>query len=69
MKVKEIMDILKNCDPESEVFIYEYDRGNPMYIEDVRTVNRNDSPYDRNGFLDDYVDRNGSTVLISDYKW
>lgn len=69
MKVQEIMDALKNCDPKSDVFIYEYDRGNPMRIKDVRTVNEEDCPYDRNGFLDSYVSKNGSAVLISDWKW
>lgn len=69
MTAQDIMDKLKNCDPESEVFIYEYDRGNPMHIEDVRTVNENDRPYDRNGFMYRYIEKHGSAVLISDWKW
>lgn len=69
MTVQDIIDALKNCDPNSNVFIYEYDRGNPMYIEDVRAVNKDNCPYDRNGFLDSCVSQYGCAVLISDWKW
>ena len=69
MKVREIMDKLVNCNPEDEVFLYGYDRGANCKVKDVRTVNEDNVPYDRNGWLWDTVEKNGRAVLICDYKW
>ena len=69
MKVKDIIDILNNCNPEDEAFIYGYDRGNTAEIEDVRVVTEDTSPYDRNGFVNKYIEKHGHAVLICDYKW
>ena len=67
MKVKEILSALANCDPEAEVFMYEYDRGNTIEIAAVKPINRKTMIYDRNCIIEPYIQRNGQAVLISDY--
>lgn len=67
MKVKDILNLLANCDPEAEVFMYEYDRGNTIEIAAVKPIDRKHRVYDRNCIIEPYIRRHGQVVLISDY--
>lgn len=67
MKVKDILNLLADCDPEAEVFMYEYDRGNTIEIAAVKPIDRKHRVYDRNCIIEPYIKRHGQVVLISDY--
>ena len=67
MKVKDILNLLAACDPEAEVFMYEYDRGNTIEIDTVISVNKKNSPYDRNYLVEPCIQQHGQAVLICDY--
>ncbi len=67
MKVKEILELLAKCDPEAEVFMYEYDRGNTIEVAVVKSINRKTMVYDRNYIVEPYIRQHGQAVLISDY--
>lgn len=67
MKVKEMLIFLQGCDPEDEVFMIQYDRGDTMDIAGIRAVTEKTMPYDRNGFVESYISSHGKAVMISDY--
>lgn len=67
MKVKDILNLLVDCDSEAEVFMYEYDRGNTIEIAAVKSVDRKHKVYDRNCIIEPYIRQHGQVVLISDY--
>ena len=66
MKVKEFLTYLQKSDPEDEVFMIQYDRGDTMDIAGIRTVTKKTMPYDRNGFVESYISAHGKAVIISD---
>ena len=67
MKVKDILSLLADCNPEAEVFMYEYDKGNTIEIAAVKPVDRKHIVYDRNCIIEPYIRQHGQVVLISDY--